>query len=275
MNARALPLISLLLILTVFSAGCLTLADPTPTEAKIRGNIIYLDPQIMDPDFIWSLVMNPNAFDSGLIHGVDTYLEPANSVIEVGAGIGVLSCYINEKLMFPTQQVSVEPNPYLIPTLEKTKAENKMSFTILQEAVSYGPASTATISVESSIMQNRITESSAFTRTAEVPATTIEKIAGNANFGSNITLVMNIIGYEHDVIQNEPKFIRNTVGTMIVAVYSDEKNTPDTFSQRMKLLGFAERERVQDVNGNHMAMVFENEWVRLPTELTDTVGIIS
>lgn len=256
MNKPVYLLLGCVCIAAILSAGCASLANPTPDQVKVHGNIIIMDPTYVDNDFIWSLLIDPNAYDAGLIQEADNWLDPQNPIIEVGAGVGVLTTYLNDMLILPTQQVSVEPNPYLIPSLEKTKIINTMGYSLVPKAVAYGSPN-VTMSVGSSITQNKIMDGSMFVETITVPATTVEQIAADARFTENITLVMNIVGYEHEVIQHEAAFLRNNVSTVIAAVYTDGRNTPNTFAMRMNHLGFTERERITDVNFGFVAMAFQ------------------
>ncbi len=255
-TVRLTAVLALLCIVLCLCAGCVGVANPTPNQAMVRENVIFMDPDYVDANFIWSLLINPNEYDAELVNAVDKYLSPENPVIEVGAGIGVLSTYINDRLMLPVNQVSVEPNPYLQSSLNQTKAANMAGFTIVPKAVAYGTP-TATISVGSSIVKNRITENAMFVETVSVPTTTIQQLASDAKFSGNITLVMNIVGYEHDVAQREPEFLKNNVSTIVSAVYTVGKNNPDTFTERMKYLGFAEMSREADATGSYTVMVFQ------------------
>ncbi|MDE2518243.1 MAG: FkbM family methyltransferase [Methanocorpusculum sp.] len=253
---RLTAVLALICIAATLSAGCIGVANPTPNQAMVRENLIFLDPDYVDANFIWILLLDPNSFDRELVNAVNGWLTPANPVIELGAGVGMLSTYINDRLAIPAQQVSVEPNPYLLPSLEKTKSYNLAGYTIVPKAVAYGTQN-VTISTSSDIMDNRITQSSAFVETTTVPATTVRQIASNANFHGNITLVMNIIGSEFDVVLNEAEFLKNNVSTIISAVYTSGKNTPDSFAERLGWLGFTEMSRVEDIDGGYTVMVFE------------------
>lgn len=252
---RLTTVLALICIVATLSAGCIGVANPTPNQVMIRENLIFVDPDYVDPNFIWSLLLDPNSFSRELVNAVDGWLPAANPVIEVGAGVGVLSTYINDRISMPGMQVSVEPNPYLLPSLEKTKSYNLAGYTIVPKAVAYGTQN-VTMSVDSFIMKNRITDSSAFVETVTVPATTLRQIAADANFTGNITLVMNILGSEFDVGLHEAEFLKNNVSTIISAVYTSGKNTPDSFSERMGRLGFTEVSRAEDKNGGYMVMVF-------------------
>ncbi|HJK61016.1 MAG TPA: FkbM family methyltransferase [Methanocorpusculum sp.] len=253
---RLTAVLALICIAATLSAGCIGVANPTPNQAMVRENLIFLDPDYVDANFIWNLLLDPNSYDQELINAVDSWLSPTDPVIELGAGVGILSTYINDKLAIPSQQVSVEPNPYLQPSLEKTKSYNEASYTIVPKAVAYGEDN-VTMSVSSTILKNRIIEDSMFVETITVPATTVQQIADDANFAGNITLVMNIVGSEYDVIVNEAEFLKNNVSTIIAAVYTSGKNTPETFATRLGYLGFAEKSRAEDTDGGYMVMVFQ------------------
>lgn len=252
----SIVILSLLVLSLTYSAGCVGLVDPTPREVMIHGNLIYVDPTYVDGTFIWDLLLHPNDYDSELVTAVDEYLDPGHPVIELGAGIGMLSAYINDKLTMPVNQISVEPNPYLIPGLEETKQANSLGVTFVQKAIGYG-SDTVDISVTSNIMNNRIVESKGgIVDTVTVGTTTVQKLAADAGFTSNITLVMEIVGYENSVIQYEADFLSNHVSTVIAAVYTDGKNTPDSFSAKMQLLGFTEKSRVIAEEAGYTVMVF-------------------
>lgn len=250
-------LISALLVVGIMlTAGCVGLVNPTPSEVMIRGNLIFVDPGYVDGSFIWKLLLDPNGYEPEMIAAADEYLIIQNPLIELGAGIGALSAYMNDKLTMPVNQISVEPNPYLIPSLEKTKQMNDLGVTFVQKAIGYGSAKVA-VSVTSDITNNRIVKSNgAIVKSVDVEATTVRKLAEDAGFLSNISLVMNIVGYEHAVVQYEAEFLSRNVSTVISAVYADGKNTPDSFAEKMKLLGFAEKSREAAAGNGYMVMVF-------------------
>jgi FkbM family methyltransferase len=204
----------------------------------------------------WSLLLDPNGFDQELMNCIDDWLTPTNPVIELGAGVGILSTYINDRLTIPSQRISVEPNPPLLSSLEKTKSYNLAGYTIVSKAVAYGTQN-ITMFTNPTITKSRITEDSVFMETMTVPTTTVRQIATDANFTGNITLVMNIIGSEFDVMLNEAEFLKNNVSTIISAVYISGKDAHNNFSEHLKHLGFTEMSRTVDEDSGYMVMVFE------------------
>lgn len=247
---------ALLVVGIMLTAGCVGLVNPTPNEVMIRGNLISVDPAYVDESFIWKLLLDPNGYEPEVFAAADKYLIMQNPLIELGAGIGSLSAYMNDKLTMPVNHISVEPNPYLTPSLEKTKQTNDLGTTFVQKAVGYGSAEVE-VSVTSDITNNRIIRSDgAIVKSVTVETTTVRKLAEDAGFSSNISLVMNIVGYEHSVVQYEAEFLSQNVTTVISAVYADGKNTPDSFAAKMKLLGFTEKSREAAAENGYVVMVF-------------------
>lgn len=246
----------LLVVGIMLTAGCVGLVNPTPSEVMIRGNLISVDPAYVDGSFIWKLLLDPNGYEPEMFAAADQYLIIQNPLIELGAGIGSLSAYMNDKLTMPVNHIAVEPNPYLIPSLEKTKQTNGLGVTFVQKAIGYGSAKVE-VSVTSDITNNRIVRSDgAIVKSVDVETTTVRKLAEDAEFSSNITLVMDIVGYEHSVVQYEAEFLSQKVTTVISAVYADGKNTPDSFAEKMKLLGFTEKSRETAAGNGYVVMVF-------------------
>lgn len=67
---------------------------------------------------------------------VRNYLPPSIDVIELGAGIGYVSCVIDEILMTDNRHIAVEPNSRIIPILKRTKELNDANYDIWEGAYS-------------------------------------------------------------------------------------------------------------------------------------------
>ena len=64
------------------------------------------------------------------------FIEPCNTVLELGARYGVVSCVINHKLENPTQHVCIEPDKTVIRCLKKNKKTHNAHFKILNGIIS-------------------------------------------------------------------------------------------------------------------------------------------
>jgi FkbM family methyltransferase len=69
-------------------------------------------------------------------HAVIQCIGPEHPVVELGAGIGVMSCVTNAVLHNPVRYVVVEANPRAIPTLRQNQDSNCCKFEMLNPALS-------------------------------------------------------------------------------------------------------------------------------------------
>jgi FkbM family methyltransferase len=74
--------------------------------------------------FLWDLYERAERFL------VKKYVNSEDSVLEVGACLGVVSCVTNRKIGNSSRHVVIEANPYLIPWLVSNKLRNKCNFVI-------------------------------------------------------------------------------------------------------------------------------------------------
>ena len=56
------------------------------------------------------------------------FIEPTNTVLELGARYGLVSCVINHKLECPTHHVCLEPDKTVIASLKKKQTHTPSSF---------------------------------------------------------------------------------------------------------------------------------------------------
>ena len=64
------------------------------------------------------------------------YISPHNTVLELGARYGVVSCVINHKLEHPTHHVCLEPDTTVIESLVKNRASHRAHFRIVNGIIS-------------------------------------------------------------------------------------------------------------------------------------------
>jgi FkbM family methyltransferase len=67
---------------------------------------------------------------------IRTYLRPSDTVLELGACLGIVSCMTNKILTDKSKHVVVEGNPFCIPSLHRNRNLNQASFLVENCAVS-------------------------------------------------------------------------------------------------------------------------------------------
>ncbi len=61
---------------------------------------------------------------------IRTYLRPTDTVLELGACLGIVSCMTNKILADKSRHVVVEGNPFCIPSLHRNRDINKAGFLV-------------------------------------------------------------------------------------------------------------------------------------------------
>lgn len=209
-----------LLLASVLSAGCISALSPLPQEVMVRENIISVDSEYVSTSLIVSLLLNPNRYEPGLFAAVDEYLPQEHPVIEVGAGIGAVSAYVNDRLSVRSDHIAVEPNPYYIPLLEKTKEINGLGTRFVQMAVDYN-APVIPYAVSRNVVNAAAI--SAYTEDmVNVHSVTVSELIRSSAFADsgNITLIVDVDGVCLDILNNEPSLSQHV--SLIIATVTDE-----------------------------------------------------
>lgn len=164
-------------------------------------------------------------------------------VIEVGGGIGFVSCHINRQLLDPGRHVVVEANPDLIPALETNRRLNACAFQIRSAALAYG-AEWIELGVES-WATGRIGGGG---NRRNVPATTLAALMHESGF-PRANVVMDVEGTEVDVVEREGPLLAERIRTVILETHpsvSGGMRVAKMFGA-LGTLGFVERARIQHV----------------------------
>ena len=211
-----------LLILTILSAGCISTLNPLPHEVMVRENIIAVNPEYVPSSLITSLLVNPNGYETSLFDALDEYLPRENPVIEIGAGIGAVSAYVNDRLFIKTEHIALEPNPYYTELLRETKKKNNLGTRFVQGAINYDTAFVPYV-----VSRNIVDTASAAAYTDEtvtVQSLTLSQIIRDSTFvdKTNITLIVDAEGVCEDILDNEPA-LSHAVSTIITTVTGSDE----------------------------------------------------
>lgn len=233
-----------------FLRGYLTVRDNTLQGrwVELRGNQVTLEGMV----FSVATPAVPRINKSQLLQGryeqlerdfVEKYLDPASPVIELGGGLGVISCVVNSRLHNPEWHVVVEANPLMISTLERNRQQNKCKFMILFSAIAYHDD---IVTIHQSGFSTGINTTS--TMSARVPTITLSQVAKLSGF-STFTLICDIEGAELDMIENDVECLQNQVTTIIMEIHPETmgKTAVEVGIQRLSSLGFSELAQHQDV----------------------------
>lgn len=191
---------------------------------------------------------------------VHQYLIAELPVIELGGGIGVVSCITNRKLAHPKDHIVLEANPSLISTLETNGRINRCEFQIRNVALAYGgPEIALTLD---SYVSSRV--GGVGPRRVQVATTTLTRLLQESGF-ARINLVADIEGAEVDLVEHEGKLLRERVQMLILETHPHFAGVERTAQMLavIESLGFVAAAR------SHNVFAFEN---RALAKLDHTTG---
>jgi FkbM family methyltransferase len=139
------------------------------------------------------------AEECALVH---EFVRPEDTVLELGACMGVVSCVTNKRLRDKTRHVVVEANPMLIPTLQRNRELNACGFLIENCAAS------SEREVNFFLHPIYIVGGSAqrpSAQTVQVPGRSWHEL--DATYGPFSALIMDVEGSELDVLEGSRELI--------------------------------------------------------------------
>lgn len=170
------------------------------------------------------------------------YIQPDDTILELGACIGVISCVCNRILRNRNKHVVVEANPQLIPWLEGNRSTNQAEFAV--ESGMLSKSSDGTFRIEKFIVSG-----SANTTTGtiiQVPVFDIDAVTTKHGFIPS-TIVMDIEGGEVDFLEENETWLdaHREVRLMIIEMHPFivGEEAIDAVTMRLKRLGFECAER--------------------------------
>lgn len=175
------------------------------------------------------------------------YLDREMPVIEVGACLGVVSCFTNSLLRDPRRHVVVEANPHLMPVIERNRRMNNCSFQALHRALAYDAEEVEFFIDEwviSSALQTDRSDVQKARRMMErvlVPATTVARTADEAGF-DRVSVIVDIEGAEVEMVDREIDFMKRRVHQLFLETHARLVGDEATQSiiGKLKDVGFKE-----------------------------------
>ncbi|MEQ8584196.1 MAG: FkbM family methyltransferase [Marinoscillum sp.] len=176
------------------------------------------------------------------------YLIPTDSIIELGACIGVVSCISNKILEKPENHVVVEANPDLIKEIEKNRVNNDCHFSVENAIVSnrkFETFYTYNIAISGSMQKKVHNPKLILSREVQVKGLGFQEL--QSKYGLKFTaLLMDIEGAEYTLIEENLEFLKN-LRLLIIEFHPNIMQELDTEKYHVYLteLGFELVETVE------------------------------
>jgi FkbM family methyltransferase len=134
---------------------------------------------------------------------IRAFVRPTDSVLELGACLGIVSCTTNKLLADKSRHVVVEGNPFCIPAIHRNRELNQCGFLIENCAVSNQREATFYLHPVYVVGGTTQRESS---RPVRVPARSLADL--DARHGPFTALVMDIEGSELEIIEASQEILK-------------------------------------------------------------------
>lgn len=148
---------------------------------------------------------------------VKNYLPRTLPVVELGGGLGVVSCLTNRMLSDPSKHVVLEANPAMLPVLERNRAMNNCKFEIVHKAIAYG-SSEVSITLDGEFVGSKVGEGAVGNESVVVPATTLSRICERFE-GDEFALVSDVEGMECEIVENEAELLRESCRVIVMETH--------------------------------------------------------
>jgi len=134
---------------------------------------------------------------------VRNFIRKDDSVLEVGACLGIVSCVTNKMLRDNTRHVVVEGNPFCIPAIHRNRQINQCGF--LVENCALSNKRDVTFYLHPAYVVGGTTQRQS-NRPARVPGRTLEDL--DARYGPFSVLIMDIEGAEWEALETAEEILK-------------------------------------------------------------------
>ncbi len=175
----------------------------------LKGGRFYADgcsfiipKNITSLEFRACFLMNSYEADERML--LRKYIVPEDSVLELGACLGIVSCITNRRLRNPARHVVVEANPYCLPAIHLNRNRNQAAFLVEHCAVSNEVEVNFFVNpdyVTGSALRNH----SAASVSVRAPGRSLKELC--ARYGPFSVLIMDIEGSELETLKSSTDVI--------------------------------------------------------------------
>lgn len=162
-------------------------------------------------------------------------------IVELGGGLGVVSCLANRKLNDPSKHVVVEANPAMVPLLEANRDSNGCQFEVVNLALGYDNE-TLMITIDPDFVGSSAYQS---VSGVQVRTTNLESLMDARGF-DQCGVICDIEGLEAELIKREfsklGKRVRYLAAEFHPYIIGQEAN--DRTHLLLRQLGFVEKQSI-------------------------------
>jgi FkbM family methyltransferase len=157
-------------------------------------------------------------------------------LIEIGGGLGLVSCLANRRLANPRAHICIEANPHITTLLQRNRDRNGCQFSIISAALAYD-ATEVTLGVDDNIAESAVGDIARPSVT--VKAVRLADVLETAQF-ERFSLICDIEGAEQALFREEGDLLRERAETIMIEVHPHiyGKDGVQSLHNRLDALGF-------------------------------------
>lgn len=228
---------------------------------ELRGDHVQLDgcqfdlssPVIMTPQKAGFWLGNYEAQERIAVQQIPDLGLP---VVELGGGIGVVSCVTSKHFGNPSAHVVVEANPNMIAVLEQQRILNGCNFTVVPANLAYEAAEVPFHVNAKFLASSALDFSDPHAQVINVAATSLRTILDQQGF-DNIVLICDIEGAEVSLFEQESDLIGSRVKYLVLEFHPKltGREAVQAIEEKLEQLGFTHLYQGKDNN------LFRNETI--------------
>lgn len=194
---------------------------------KCDGVTVDVSASPITDEILYSLLLE--SYEQEEAKFVREHISSDPNLIELGAGIGYLSCYC-DKHINPRTHIAVEPNPHLQHVIKENKRLNNGTFELIEAAYSYG-LEPVTLSITESFLSSRTSKNDGEVKTRSVNLRTLVDQFDLSTF----CLTVDIEGSELDILANEMALLENHCKVIIIEFHDQKKEFADIWQRTVEM----------------------------------------
>jgi len=217
------------------------------TIVALKGNRIYMDGMTYSVEPFSSTLkctLAKGRFEEPERELVRQWLPADIPVVELGGGMGAVSCLANRKLSDPAQHIVVEANPEMVPLLERNRDLNGCRFSVVNAALGYD-SSSLTLDLDPDFVGSSASGAKGASGTFTVRTATVSDMMGEGGFGQ-CGIICDIEGAEADLIERELPRVGERVRYLLAEFHPyilGETRTESLFDA-LREMGFVEKQTI-------------------------------
>ena len=199
------------------------------------------------PEEVWPALVS-GEYEASERQLIKKYLKPESPIVELGGGLGVITCIANSLLKRPRKHIVVEASSESVSIIKDNVARNQCEIEIINAAIAYG-SKDVTFWVNSDLpYSNGLTPVHKAAKQITVPAITLDSLFQQHPL-TQCTLLCDIEGGENEMVKNELPLIAEHISCIVMETHPRLVGQTQTEEMLAALVsvGFQTREAVADV----------------------------